>query len=115
MWVRVESTSRRMLEAPSHPEVDQENATALEPNNQILSATLEGFDAFAFQLGRHLGRVVGSRQPRIEDLDALETAADEHRHQSTANRLDFRQFWHAASLARAAKPERPARSEEHTS
>jgi hypothetical protein len=34
-------------QAPRHPEVNQENASALEPNNYILAAPLDRFDTLA--------------------------------------------------------------------
>ena len=85
---------RRVQEVPRHPEVDQENATALEPDDQILAAPLERRDALARELGRHLGRILGPRQPRVFDLDVLEAAADEHRLEPAANRLDLGQLGH---------------------
>jgi hypothetical protein len=75
---------------PRHPEVNQENTTALEPNNQILAASLERRDTLAGELGRHLGRIFGSRQARVFDVDVLEPAADEHRLEAAADRLDLR-------------------------
>src|SRR5215208_8128194 len=92
---------RRVQKVPRHPEVDQENATALEPNNQILAAPLERFDALADELGRDLGRVLWPRQPRVFDLDVLEAASDEHRLEPAANRLDLGQLGHRPSLAMA--------------
>src|SRR5215217_509799 len=83
---------RRVQKVPRHPEVDQENATALEPNNQILAAPLERFDALADELGRDVGRVLWPRQPLVFDLDVLEAAA---------NRLDLGQLGHRRSLAMA--------------
>ena len=79
--------------------MDQENATALEPNNQILAAPLERRDALARELGRHLGRILRTRQPRVVDLDVLEAASDEHRLEPAANRLDLGQLGHRSSLA----------------
>src|SRR3954469_17355175 len=90
---------RRVQKVPRHPEVDQENASALEPNNQILAAPLDCLDALAGELGRDLGRFLGSRQPRIFDLDVLEAASDEHGLEPAANRLDLGQLVHRPSLA----------------
>jgi hypothetical protein len=91
--------TRRVQEVPRHSEVDQENATALEPNNQILAAPVQRDDALACELGRHLGRILGPRQPRVFDLDAPEPAADEHRLEAPAHCLDLGQLGHRASLA----------------
>jgi hypothetical protein len=40
--------------------VDQENATALEPNNQIFAAPIDGGDTLALQLGCHRGGLAGT-------------------------------------------------------
>lgn len=79
---------------PRHPEVDQEGPTSLEPNNQILAAAIDGRDALALQLGRDLNPVEWARQPRIEDLDALEGAAQEHRLEPATDGLDFWKLGH---------------------
>jgi hypothetical protein len=79
---------------PRHPEVDQESPTSLEPNNQILAAAIDGRDALALQLGRDLNPVEWARQPRIEDLDALEGAAQEHRLEPATDGLDFWKLRH---------------------
>ena len=50
----------------------EQHATGLEPDNQVLAATLDRRDALALQLGRHLGRLVRAHEPRVVDLDALE-------------------------------------------
>jgi hypothetical protein len=70
--------------------VNQENATALESNNQILAATLDRCDPFAFELGRDCHGVVRSCQSAVEDGDALELPPDEKRLQVRADRLDLR-------------------------
>jgi hypothetical protein len=57
--------------------VDQKNPTALEPNNQILAAPLDGGDSFPLEFSRHLDRVVRAYEPRVVDADALETPSDE--------------------------------------
>ena len=93
-----ERSVRRVQEAPRHPEVDQENPTALEPNNQILAATLDRCDALAFQLGRHLGRLVRTHEARIVDAHLLEAPTDERRLELPADALDLRQLRHAASV-----------------
>src|SRR3954469_8895543 len=90
---------RRVQEVPRHAEVDQENAPALESNNQILAAPLERFDALADELRRDRGRVLRPRQPRVFDLDVLEAASDEHRLEPAANRLDLGQLGHRPSVA----------------
>jgi hypothetical protein len=70
-----------------HPEVDQENATRIEPNNQILAAAIKRCDPFSLELGGHSGRVEGPGEARVENLDALEAAPDELRLEPSANGL----------------------------
>ena len=97
-------------QAPRHPEVDQENTTALEPNNQILAAPLDRRDALAFQLGRHLGRLVRAHEARVVDPHLLEAAPDERRLELPADALDLRQLRHPPRLRRHdGLPGNPAR------
>jgi hypothetical protein len=93
-----ERSVRRTQETSRHPEVDQENPTALESNNQILAAPLDCRDALPFQLGRHLGRLVRAHESRIVDPHALEAPSDERRLELPADGLDLRQLRHAASV-----------------
>src|SRR6476620_5003120 len=95
MWVVRERPFRSAEEAPRHPEVDQENTTALEPNNQILAAPLDRGDALAFQLGRHLGRLVRAHEPRVVDAHAVEPPPHERWLELPADALDLRQLRHA--------------------
>ncbi len=88
-------------QASSHPEVNQENPTRFEPNNQILSATLERLDLLPCELGCDLPRIVGAGQSRVFDLDLLEGAADEVGLEADPDRLDLRQLGHARSVATA--------------
>jgi hypothetical protein len=97
--IRLQLSARRMQDVSRHPEVNQENTLTLEPNNQILAAPIDGCDTLAHELGRHLDRVLGPRQPRVVDLDVVEAPADEHRLESTADRLDLGQLGHASSVA----------------
>src|SRR5437764_8045005 len=90
-------------QAPRHPEVNQENATALEPNNQILAASLDGDDALALQLGRDLERLERPHQPRVEDLDALKSPPDERGLELASDRLDLGQLGHGPSVATAKR------------
>jgi hypothetical protein len=70
--------------------MDQEVPPALELDNQILAATPQPSDSLSLELARDdLGRL-GSREPRIDDLDALEPPTHEARLQMPANRLDLR-------------------------
>jgi hypothetical protein len=79
--------------------VNQESPTGLEPNNQILAATLEGFDAFTFELGGDRGRLERPDEARIIDLDALEPTADQVRLERETNRLDLGQLGHQAIVS----------------
>jgi hypothetical protein len=74
--------------------VDQENTIALESNNQILATALDSDGALAFELGRHLGRLVRTDEPRVVDGHALEAPTDERGLELPANALDFRQLRH---------------------
>jgi hypothetical protein len=80
--------------------VNQENPTRFEPNNQILPAPLHGDDRLAFELDGHLAGIVRSGQSRVQDLDAIERAADQVGLEARADRLDLWQLGHVASVAR---------------
>jgi hypothetical protein len=69
--------------------VNQENATTLEPNNQILATTTKSGDPLTLELGGHSGGVDRPREARVEDLDALEAAPYEPGLQTCSNRLDL--------------------------
>src|SRR6476646_6624277 len=98
MWIVRERPACSAQEAPRHPEVDQENTTALEPNNQILAAALDAGDMLAFELGRHLGGLIRAHEARVVDAHSLEAAAHEHRLELPADALDLRQLRHTASV-----------------
>ena len=87
-----------VLQAPRHPEVNQENPSSFETNNQILPAPLECLDRLPFELGRDLPWLVWARQTRVCDLDSLEGASDEHRLEPGSDRLDLWQLRHARSV-----------------
>jgi hypothetical protein len=78
-----------MTQAPRHPEVNQENPTAFEPKNQILSATVDRRDALTLELGRDLERVERADEPGVCDLDTLEGPTDEMRLELPADSLDL--------------------------
>ena len=84
-----------MAQATRHPEVNEENPTALESNNQILAPALERGDPLAGELGGDGGGVERPRQPLVEDLGLLDRAADELSLQSGPDRLDFGELRHA--------------------
>jgi hypothetical protein len=83
-----------VAQTPRHPEVNQQSATRLEPNNQILPAALERDDALPLEL---CGDGVGlerADEPWIADLHLIQAPADEVRLERESNRLDFGQFGH---------------------
>jgi hypothetical protein len=86
-------------EVSRHPEVNQENATRLEPNNQILATAIHGDDSLAFQLGGDSDGVERASEAGIEDLDTLEASAHKYRLEPCSDRLDLGQLGHKASLA----------------
>ena len=94
-----------VTKAPRHPEVHQENATTLEPDNQILAAPLDRGDPLAGQLRRHLGGVVRADEPRVVDVDVLERPSDEDGLEPPAHGLDLGQLGHPSSLAAAIQCE----------
>ena len=81
-------------QAPRHPEVNQENATAFEPDNQILAAAIERGDPLALELGGHSGGIGGPGEAWVEDPDVLETAADELGLESCPDGLDLGKLRH---------------------
>src|SRR5919204_838391 len=84
----------RVNEVARHPEVDQESKTAFKSNNQILAATIQCGHAFTRQLGSHLCRLHRASQARVENLDRLESAAEQPWLEGRTNGLDFGQFGH---------------------
>jgi hypothetical protein len=89
----------RVEKRPRHPEVHQERTTRLEPDNQILAATIDQGDPLAVELSRHLERLERTRQPRIVDSDVLEDPALEHRRKPPADGLDLGQLGHGRTVA----------------
>lgn len=96
-----------MPEAPRHSEVNQESPSRLEQKNQILAAPGDCRDALPFELRRDFPWVVGPGEARVEDLDALEPAADQLRLEPEPDRLDLRQLGHA--LPDGLEDDRPQR------
>src|SRR4051812_2962717 len=98
--VLVELTACGVAQASRHPEVDQQNAAGLEPNDQILAPTLEGGDALTLQLRRDRDRLERSHEPGVVDLDALERAADDVRDERETDRLDLGELGHQPMVSR---------------
>ena len=86
----------RNQKAPRHPEVNQENETAFEPDNYILATSIDGRDTLALELSRHLPGIERTSQPFVEDLDRDERPAGEDRRQLGLDRLDLGQFGHVS-------------------
>ena len=83
----------------SHSEVNQENATAFEPNNQILAAAIHGSDPLPLELGGHSGGVFGPGEAWVGDLDVLEAATDELGLEPRPDGLDLGKLRHGARVA----------------
>jgi hypothetical protein len=78
-----------MPETPRHSEVNQESATRLESNNQILAAALQRADVLAFELGGDRLGLERADEPWVVNLDLLQPAADDVRLERETNRLDL--------------------------
>src|SRR3954464_10055134 len=88
----------RVLKRPRHPEVNQERATTLEPNNQILATAIELLDPLTAKLGRDDDRIEGASEARVRDLDVREGPAQERGLERTADRLDLGELRHGLRL-----------------
>src|SRR3954452_15357772 len=99
MGIGLPGSVPRVDQAPCHPEVNQENQTALEPNNQILATARNSGHALPLELGSHLCGLERSRQAGIGDLDRVESAADKLRFERRPDGLDLGQLGHRSSLA----------------
>jgi len=85
--------------------VDQEHATAREAEEEVLTPPVDGLDLLPGELlGDRLGRL-GPRQALVQDLGALDAAADEQGLEGDADRLDLGQLRHTDSVT--AVPRRP--------
>jgi len=74
--------------------VNQENATAFEPDNQILAAAIERGDPLPLELGGQSDRIVGPGEAWVDDLDMLETAPDEPGLEPCPDGLDLGKLRH---------------------
>jgi len=90
---------RRVTQRPRHPEVDQESATRLEPNNQVLAATPDLSHDLALESLRHLRGRERPSESFVGDLDVLETPPLEHGCEPTTNALDLGQLGHGGTVA----------------
>ena len=99
MGVVLQRGSRGAVQhVPSHPEVNQESATSLEPDNEILAAAIDRHDPLALQLSRDLDGVERARQARVGDVDALEAPPDQAGLESATDGLDLRELGHRPSV-----------------
>src|SRR5215210_7217686 len=89
----------RVSQAPRHPEVNQESPSRLEPNNQILAATIDCADALPFELRCHGHRLERTDEAWIVDLDPVEPPADKVRLEHETDRLDLGQLGHQAIVS----------------
>src|SRR4051812_9610094 len=89
-----------MQQRSRHPEVNQQSAPGLEPNNQILAATIDLRHALALELTCDLEGVERTREARIGDLHALESPAFQRGRKPAADGLYFRKFGHGTTVAR---------------
>jgi hypothetical protein len=81
-------------QASGHAEVNQESATRLEPDNQILAAALQCGNALAFELRRDGERLEWAHEPWVGDVDLFERAADDVRLERETDRLDLWELGH---------------------
>jgi hypothetical protein len=80
-------SARRMPKASRHPQVNQQSAPGLEPNDQILAAAVERSHLLAFELGGDSDGLERTHKARIVDLDAVEPPPDEVRAELLPDRL----------------------------
>ena len=82
-------------EAPRHPEVNQENEAALEPDNQILATPLDGGDPPALEAVDDVLEIHRTREPLVEDLDRSNHPAAQDRGELGSDGLDLGELGHA--------------------
>ena len=98
---------RREAEASRHPQMNEQAAPALEPDEQVFSPPLDSNDGVPLELLADLEEVVRPSQPRIEDLHADDVrpsrrGASCDRMVSTSGSSGIRRRRRAGSRARAA-------------
>src|SRR3954452_23989518 len=91
----------RSQERPRHPEENQKRKTRLEPNNQILAATIDQRDALAVEPVRELERGERAGTPRGGDSNILEGPALEDGRKLSTDGLDLGQLGHRRTVAAA--------------
>src|SRR5262249_47134954 len=76
-------------EASRHPQVHEQDAAALEPEEQVFASAVDGGDALVLELRRDRLRVERPREPLIENLDTSEGPTPESGLELRANGLDL--------------------------
>jgi hypothetical protein len=69
--------------------VNQQRSSRLEPNNQILAAPIDGRNQLALELSSNQIEIDRPREPRVRDLDPLESPPLEDRCNPPADALDL--------------------------
>jgi len=78
-----------MVEPAGHPQVHDERAAGVEPEQEVLPTPPHTREALAVELHPHLPRVVRRRQPSIPDVDVGERSAGDARSEPPAHGLDL--------------------------
>ena len=78
--------------------MNQQRASRLEPNNQILATPIERFHPLALERSGHPARIERPRQPRVRDLDPPERSPLENGCEFTPDALDLGQLGHELTL-----------------
>lgn len=97
MWI-LGQASVAVAQAPRHSEVNEQNALGFESDNYILATAFDRRDTLARELGRHLGGLARTDEPRVGDLDSVEPTAREDRRELRADGLDLGELRHRASV-----------------
>ena len=95
MRVVLQAPAPAVSQAPRHPEVNQENEAALEPDNQILATPLDGGDPPALEAVDDVLEIHRTREPLVEDLDRSNHPAAQDRGELGPDGLDFGKLRHA--------------------
>ena len=90
------SLVRRVLvpKAAGHPQVDEQHRAALETNQHVLSAPVDGRNAFPLEPGRDPLRILWPRQPLVRDPRRRDPASGNARREPPALGLDLRKLRH---------------------
>ena len=86
----------RLRKAAGHAQVDDERESALEADDEVLAAPLDGRDTLSGQLRLHLGGIQRHRQPVVVDAHARDRAPEQARLEPSPVRLHLGQLRHRA-------------------